>query len=322
MKALVTLALLALFPRAQAELLYYTHFDAFPEGDNEWHAFEGWTASDTTSGAQAIDSTPLNGLKAAVLGFNRPNRALTSVAKSLGYDPTVQNNPLISFAILFGVEDSTDETNYRRDDFFFSFYNSAGAPLASIRISNTDADYGFWYRTGSRSQGGREYDTGFDFVQGELYELVGEINFATNRWSAYLDGLPLFENAPFNESNQDLNLGFLAAEWEIGLGFPAAYGDNYLLVADVLIETVENPPPPVVITSIARVTSGGIGISWQASPGYQYQIEYSDNLETWETDLPDSTFAAPANLQTLQFIDASAGQVSERYYRVRQSPAK
>ena len=111
---------------AQAELLYFTDFDEFPEGDNKWDDFDGWQASDNTSGAQAIVADLLGGAlgNTATLGFNRPNRALTTVAKSIGYDPIATGNPLVTFNLLFGVEDSTDFTNYRRDDFFITFYNT------------------------------------------------------------------------------------------------------------------------------------------------------------------------------------------------------
>ena len=160
---------------ANADLLYFTDFDEFPEGENAWDDFEGWQASDRTSGAQAIIPDLLGGAlgNTATLGFNRPNRSLTTVAKTINYNPATESSAVTAFALLFGIEDSTEFTNYRRDDFFVSFYNTNGSALASVRISNTDTDYGFWYRNGSpQAQGYEEIDTGLDFVQGELQESV------------------------------------------------------------------------------------------------------------------------------------------------------
>ena len=320
----LTLLVALVVGTAQAELLYFTDFDEFPEGDNKWHDFEGWQASDRSSGAQAIVADLLDGAlgNTATLGFNRPNRALTTVAKSINYDPVGSGNPLIAFNLLFGIEDSTDFTNYRRDDFFVTFYNNLGAPLASIRISNTDTDYGFWYRNGSpQAEDYEEIDTGLDFVQGELHELTGTIDFESNRWSAEIDGLPLFTDAVFNGTSQSLYLGFVAIEWQVAQGSARDYGDNFLLLSDLRIETVEDPPPPVVISSVIRDTNGDIQVSWQAVPGFNYTVEYSDNLVTWQDDLPGSSFSSAPTMQSLLFTD-STGLQTGRYYRIRQTSAE
>ena len=322
---LLSLLLLSVLEIARAELLYFTDFDEFPEGDNKWDDFDGWQASDNTSGAQAIVADLLGGAlgNTATLGFNRPNRALTTVAKSINYDPIATGTPLVSFTLLFGIEDSTDFTNYRRDDFFITFYNNQGASLAAIRISNTDTDYGFWYRNGSpQSSGYEEIDTGLDFIQGELHELTGIIDFESNRWTAEIDGLPLFIDVAFNGTNQALYFGFIAIEWQIDEGSPGRYGDNFLLLSDLRIETVEDPPPPVVIDSIGHDARGDIRISWQATPGFNYAVEYSDDLLNWQGDLPSSTFPSPPALQPFIFTDTPGLQAGGRYYRVRQTRAE
>ena len=72
----------------------------------------------------------------AALGFNRTALSPPSPVLSC-YDPAMGGNPLIEVPSLFGVEDSTVFTNYRRDDFFYRFYNLGGALPAVLRISNT-----------------------------------------------------------------------------------------------------------------------------------------------------------------------------------------
>tara|TARA_B100001093_G_scaffold417767_1_gene408818 strand:- start:915 stop:1907 length:993 start_codon:yes stop_codon:yes gene_type:complete len=315
--------LFALLPSlANADLIYFTDFDDFPAGDNAWNDFEGWQASDRTSGAQAIIPDLLGGAlgNTATLGFNRPNRSLTTVAKTINYDPATGSSPITAFALLFGIEDSTEFTNYRRDDFFVTFYNSNGAALASIRISNTDTDYGFWYRNGSpQAQAYEETDTGLDFVQGELQELTGMIDFASNRWSAEIDGIPLFTDTVFNGTNRALSFGFIAIEWQIAQGGTSNYGDNFILVSDLRIETVEDDPPPVEIDSVTRDPAGNIQISWMPTAGYSYKVEYSDDLFTWLTDLPDSDFPSPPGSDALLFIDVGLPQTGSRYYRLVQT---
>ena len=316
--------LIAMLPEpAGAELLYFTDFDDFPSGENAWHGFDGWQANDRTSGAQAIVTDLLDGAlgSTATLGFNRPNGSFTTVFKRINYDPATGPSELVAFALLFGIEDSTEFTNYRRDDFFLTFYDSDGFPLAAIRISNTDANYGFWYRNGSPlSQGYEETDTGLDFVQGELQELTGTIDFGSNQWSAEIDGIPLFTEAEFNGTNRSLALGYIAIEWQIAQGNPGNYGDNFILVSDLRVETVEAIVPPVKIDSVTRGPDGNILISWQPSAGYSYEIEYSDDLVTWQTDLPNSDFPSPSGAEPLQFVDTGLTQMGRRYYRVVQTP--
>jgi hypothetical protein len=316
--ALTLCAALAL-GTSQAEILYSTNFDSFPSGNNLWAGFDGWLSNDTTSGAQAIDEGLFDGAlgKTAAIGFNRPNGALTAVFRPINYDPAVGGNPLLEFQMLFGIEDSTRLTNFRRDDFFLSFYNMDGALLAAIRISNRDSDFGFWRSTGNLAAGGTEIDTGQEFIHGELHNLSGQIDLQTNRWTVALEGVPLFGEVLFNGTGITRTLGPIAVEWQVAAGNPFGYGDNWMLVGDLRIETVEDPPPPIVIDSIVRSAGNSVTLSWQAYPGYDYLVEYSADLSTWLSDLPNTSLPAPASQQSFQFTDALLSP--RRFYRVRQT---
>lgn len=318
----MTLAFLApvMLGTSEAEILYSTDFDSFPTGNNAWAGFDDWLSNDTSSGAQAIDDGLFSGAlgKTAALGFNQPISALTAVYRPINYDPAVGGNPLLEFQFLIGIEDSTSFTNFRRDDFFISFYNIGGALLAAIRISNRDAQFGFWRRDGNPQAGGTETDTGQEFIHGELHNLSGQINLETNQWTVALDGVPLFGNVTFNGTGIARTLGPIAVEWQVAAGNPIAFGDNWILVGDVRVETVEDPPPAIALDSIVHST-GNITLSWQAHPGFDYLVEYSTDLASWHSDLPNASKPAPASQQTFQFTDPSAP--AQRYYRIRQTRA-
>jgi hypothetical protein len=135
-------------------------------------------------------------------------------------------NPLIEVPSLFGVEDSTVFTNYRRDDFFYRFYNLGGALPAVLRISNTETDHGYWRRDGDLQAGGTETGTGEEFVRGELHNLNALIDLANNTWTILIDGIPIFEKVTFNGTNQSRTLGPVTMEWQVAAGNRFAYGDN------------------------------------------------------------------------------------------------
>ena len=77
-----------------------------------------------------------------------------------------------------------------------------------------------------------------------------------------------------------------------------------------------------MIDSIGHDASGDIRISWQATPGFNYAVEYSDDLLNWQGDLPSSTFPSPPALQPIIFTDTTVLQAGGRYYRVRQTRAE
>jgi hypothetical protein len=302
----------------QAEILYSTDFENFPTGDRAWGGFDGWVSTDTTSAAQGIYLDPVVGQalgNTAALGFNQPASPFISVFRNVDYDPVVEGNPLIEVNFFFGIDDSTALTDFRRDDFFFSFYNTNGDPLAFIRASNTEADFGFWWQDGVT----QSY-TGLGFIHEELHDLNIRIDLSGNRWSALLDSVPLFENETFTSTGLPRSLGPVAIEWLVAAGTASGYGDNWMLLDLVSIETIESEPPPLVIDSIVHEPNFQISLQWEAGVGYQYSVEYSHDLEIWLTALPNSTFPTPLYRGTLTYTDQSADSNSGRYYRIRRDP--
>ena len=316
------LALLFLIQTIQGEILYDTDFDNFPAGANNWSGNDGWISNDTTSGAQAIDENVLPSLlKTATLGFAQPTSRFTFVALDLEYDHIASDKPVVEIDTLIGIEDSTND---RRDDFYFSIYNADGDRLASIRFDNESPDtpnsqFGIW-----RVSNTNQFDTLFDFTLGELFNLVATVDLEKNVWSASIDEIPIFENAQFSNMDAPLDFGFLAFEWELASLIPYNYGDNFLLVADLSIQSVDkNSHLPSSINRI-EVTHqfdslGGISLNWQTAVGWTDQVEYSNDLVTWFADLPGSTFKNLVSPGGITFFYANDPAEAYRFYRVRRT---
>ena len=301
-----------------AEILYETDFDDFPIGANQWGGNDGWASNDNSSGVQSIDADALPALlNNATLGFQRPNSAFTFVALNLGYDHLASGAPIVEIDTLLGVEDST---NNRRDDFFLSIYNSTGDRLASIRFDNQlptalNSQFGIW-----RENGANQFDTQFDFIPGELFNLVATLDLENNTWSADIGGIPLFTGQQFTNTNNPVNLGFVAFEWQLTSDFTILHGDNFLLVADLIVQSVIEVPELEVATSFD--SSGQVTLGWETVVGWDDQVQYSADLTTWLDDLPDSTFENVTNATAVSYSDDSADKGPLRFYRVKRSPAR
>jgi hypothetical protein len=293
------------------DLLYRTDFENFTVGDNKWHGTDGWIASNTVSGVQGIDQDiiPGGGLgKTAFIGFRQPVTRLTYVAKPVNYTPGENGLPLVRVETLIGIQDSVDKT--ARDSFFVSVWNGTGGYLAGIRFDNRPASYGIWRADGANP----DHDTGMVFFRGELHLLVFTVNLANNTWSAFLDLEPLFVDAPFTANASVVDFGYLAYEWEIGTASPGGYGDNWMLVADTVIRSAPLGVDPFRLESFS---CGGntTDLSWLAQKGFDYQVEYSEDLKSWRADLPDSSFPAISTDHAIGFQDCSPG-AGRRFYRV------
>ena len=75
-------------------------------------------------------------------------------------------------------------------------------------------------------------------------------------------------------------------------------------------------PEPFSISSVMQMSDGSILLEWDAIGGLLYQVEYSTDLVTWFSDLPDSAILAGNEDATLSYQDQSAQGLPRRYYRV------
>ncbi|MFT6864095.1 MAG: hypothetical protein ACJAVK_002657, partial [Akkermansiaceae bacterium] len=234
----------------------------------------------------------------------------------LSYDHVANGAPVVEIDTLLGIEDST---NNRRDDFFISIYNSGGNRLASIRFDNEDpaafnSQFGIW-----REDGTNTFDTLVDFIPSELFNLVATINLESNTWSADIGGIPLFTDQQFTNTENPVNFGFLAFEWDLAALIPLGYGDNFLLVADLIVQSIIEIPELEVTHSFGP--SGTVTFNWETAVGWNDQVQYSTDLEIWLNDLPDSTVDHVTNSAPVTFTDESDHKGPLRFYRVIRVPS-
>lgn len=301
--------------------LYETDFENFTVGQNRLVGSGGWLGASTGTtngwtGVQGIDQDVEPGVgRSAFLGYYRPplNTTFVSVYRPVTYAPLTTGNPIVTFYTVFGIADST---NGFRDNFYISFYNQQRQLLAALNFDNTAAGYGTY-----RMEGSAYHSTSSTFQRDNLAELTVTINCETNRWTAQIGAVPLFEDQVFNATGLARTLGNVAVEWEItAAAFP---GNNWMLFDDFTV-TVQPASTPAV-TSLTRKTDGTADLSWPVEPGYNYQVQYSPNLVDWFTDLPNSVkMAIPAGTEAVSFTDSTlvGTPPAKRYYRlVRTVPA-
>lgn len=295
---------------ASALTLYSTDFEEFTAGPDQWAGVNGWIGTSTGVGAHGIDQDMLPGLgKTAFLGYQKPKSLIVTVFRPVLYNPATNHTPVIEFETLMGIQDST---NAYRDSFFFTFYNSAGDLLAAIRLDNSTLTYGIW-----RLDGAAQHDTGIDFVRSELHLLYASINFTNNTWSADLDGIPLFTNATFNATTQTLDVGYIAAEWQLSASSTNQAGNNWMLVADWAVRALPDGNTPFAIEETGRTEAGAPYMNWTGLRGFDYGVEYSEDLLAWQTNLANRTFTNILTTTPLTFTDDT--NIVRRFYRIQRS---
>lgn len=312
--------LFAISTAAHSGTLYYTEFEEFPVGDNKWAGTSGWQSNDMSSGAQGIIQDPVGDLplgRTGYLGFERPVNRFTSVFKNVSHDPVASGLPILTFDSLLGVQDST---NGRRDRFHISLYNTTGSFLAGIIFDNTTNET-------RRDDGTNTFDTGIPFLRGDpspffgfaaLQILYFSIDLPANRWSAYLDGIPLFTDAPFTSTGQTRTIGPVAAEWTVAADTVFGAGNNWLLVSDWLV--VALPREPFETKSFVRSPSGQVTITWPGHKAFDYQVQHSPDLLKWSSDLPGSSHLNVATDGPLSFTHTT--QAPNHFFRIVRIPAR
>jgi hypothetical protein len=305
---------------AQREI-YFSDFEDAQPGDDNLAGFDNWNGSPRNRGCHGIDSEAAPGLgKSAFIGYNSPGNSRTSavVLRSIPHDPLTTGEPVIRLVAAIGLNDSDNDSPFGgdpdRNSFFIAFFNSSGQTLASLNYNNTEEAFGLW-----RDDGINTYDTEEEFIRNEVQLLVVEIDLAANTWSVDLDGFQIFRDQPFTAKDDvDIDLGGTAITWQRSQG--NNWGNNWMLFDDwtVYADTskLAIAEENLKINAITRSANGNVTIRWKAQPGFRYQVEYSDDMQSWQSDLPDSLIETPAEQET-GYTDNSTGQSRIRGYRIK-----
>ena len=295
----------------QAAELYFTDFDTFNVGTNQWVGTDGWSGGNTSGGVTGIDDAIIPGLnkQTAFLGFNQPAATLVSVFRNFNYDHVANNTPVIEIETLIGIQDST---NNRRDSFLLSIFNASGTRIAALQFDNANTTFGIWRQDGTTTR----TDTGATFNRNSLHLIYLTINLTNNTWPATIHAIPIFTDAPSHAGPQAVNFGIFAYQWDLTGLLPAAYGDNWLLVSDLSITAI---PQGVSPFTVSAVTINPLRITWPGEVGFDYQVEYAELNAGWTNTLANSFFTGLSSPAPLTFTDSLAPTSSNRQYRVVRS---
>ena len=329
---------------ASAGELYYTGFESFPVGNNTIAGTDGWTgsASHLTLNLSGVDSEAdhlVAGIgNAGFIGGNSavltPGTSTTvNVRRAINVDPVALDQEILQFYVNCGISDSSPSGGAtRRDNFEFAFYNQSGQLLGFVQFDNssinvtTGQPYQRILRSNYTGNSFTKVSTGAIFFYNLLMQFGVRINFRTNRWTASLDGVELFSDEVFYSGPNTRNMGVMAVQMQIvstalyqGTGqMGPAPGNNYMLFDDFGLRI--DPLPPVEILDFQRdPLNGAVRLRWLTEALYRYQVLYSDNLTTWNSDLPASTITASSTGQSPVFTDFTAAPRARRYYQLVRS---
>ncbi len=320
--ALAPFAALALaVSNAAPREIYFTDFEDAVPGDDNLAGYDNWNGNPKGRGSHGIDAAAVPGLgQSAFIGYASPggNTSSAIVLRPVEHDPVTSGEPIIRLVAAIGLNDSDNNNDPARDSFFITFFNSDYESLASLNYNNTEAAFGLW-----RDDGINTHDTGEEFIRNEVQLLVAEVDFANNTWSVDLDGFQIVRDQQFTDkSGVNLDLGVTAISWQRGSG--NNWGNNWMLFDDwtVYADTskLAIPEENFNINSITRSAGGNITIQWKAQPGFLYQVEYSDDMINWKSDLPNSLIEEPVNRET-GYTDNTTAQSRVRGYRITRSAA-
>ncbi len=318
---------------------YFTSFTNFAIGDDKIAGTEGWVGSSghanlKLSGVMSEDQHGVLGIgNAAYLGGNYLSitNGTGSISKSVylrrpvNLDPVALNEEVATFSVVFGIKDSTIASLYRRDDFEFLIYNSSSQLLGGVQFDNSTLDTSYTTPTPQRliwrlQSSGTSYqyiNTGFTFLPETLENLQIRINFRTNRWTATLGGVPLFQDLTFYAGTYAKNLGFVMVQMKVTNPTFATIsllpGDNYLLFDDYLLRT----DPVTTTMNVSKTASGAATINWNEEASYSYRLQYSGDCKTW-LDFASSIHTATVTGDN-RFIDPTLPVPSRRFYRVKRT---
>jgi hypothetical protein len=310
---------------------YFTGFEDFVVGEDKVIGTDSWLGSYARNRLHGVMSEAQHGVAgignaAFVGGFATTITKTTSsnsvfVRRPVNLDPLALNQEVATFSVVFGIKDSTVA---RRDNFEFLIYNQSNALLGGLQFDNSTLDSftgkprRLIYRLSwNASTSSLQYVlTSYNFLPETLENLEFRINYRTNRWTASLSDVPIFQDILFYTGTATKNFGYVIAKMAVASTTSTSIlpGDNYLLFDDYSVRT----DALSMALDVSRTTSGAAKLVWNEEAGYSYRVEYSSDCATWKTDLAGSSHTATLT-QSATFIDPTPTIPQRRFYRIKRT---
>jgi hypothetical protein len=332
------LAALAAGPLASqaATTNYYTGFetsDGFTAGGAVWDNTSPWVTymlSVNTNGSFGYggntilaDHFPGMGQQASIgqspIGtdpFGAPWVVLYLWPIDLQFDPVAVGRPIVKFSTTMTIEDSS---NLLYDDFYWEAYNTNGSRLFSLDFYNGNNN--IYYIPGTNAN--TYINTGARYTNGVIYNLVITMDFASNVWSAALNGTQILAPVPMARTGITRTFGEMDAIWDCyyNLSNSGAAGNNYMVFDNYLLtsEAATQPPPSRPSLRVLSATSGGpTTLRLTGQNGYKFAIDARTNLSSAGSWTPLGTNTVSSGF--FDYVDSQAAGLQGCSYRARWVP--
>ena len=267
---------------------------------------DGWRASSPGRGWSGTVDDSIAGLgRSAFIGYGRPLTPLTRVSHSLSVPTSSALSSVLRFECLLGLSSSVSGSD---DAFALQFFNASGVRLAGIQFDTASASFGIWIDNGVT-----QVEATALLVTDAIQVLSIDIDFAANRWWAFLDGTTVFENQVFTGTTAGRNPGAFSFDWQVASFLNP--GDNWLLIDDLSISA------PELKLLAQRTDQGSLLLSWVATRAASYQVQVSEDAIHW-VDLPGALLKATTPRADLRFEDVEVSLRPHRFYRAIQIDTK
>lgn len=191
----------------------------------------GWTG-EGTAGSGILSGYMAGEGQQAFVGYSAGvTEDSLIVSRPVNHVPVMSEKPRAVFSVKMQI---TDSTNLGYDDFKWTAYNTAGHALFSLNFDNYNTTIGYTLDGMPTSI----QPTDISFENGRNYDLVVTMDFATNLWSATLDGALLVSDQLISATGALMTLGKIDASW--GPQVPEFPGDNRMIFDNYKIEELES----------------------------------------------------------------------------------
>ena len=206
---------------------------------------QGWVQTGT-GGNGILTSFFPGSLQQAFIGFSSGNNL--QFERPFNYTPDLSTRPIVRFSVKLKIYDST---NFRYDHFRWRFYNQSSQRLFTIDFNN--ADFSIAYVLDGAAATNSFSSVRFD--NNTIYTLSVTMDFANNRWTAFLDDKAIAIDQPITTAGAALNLRSIAPAWV--QADTANPGDNYMVFDDYIVTAETSLSPSIAALSSSKTVTAG-----------------------------------------------------------------